>query len=172
VRRYEDRLAGFTLLHSHPFADDEVLKSNRQKSIELIQSGKKNIFVTQLFPKLFPPTFIANHPDVLEMVVKNGKKNSAEGVIAATKSMMNREDRTDILKLTRVPVQFLLGSEDTLLPTEKICDFIHLPTCAVVNILKGIGHMGMLEAPHLVAQALSDFYDFTLSASPSQALKP
>lgn len=155
---YSDRLAGFGLFHSHPFEDDDVRKTNRRRGIEMLEAGKKDLYVTQLFPGLFAPAFTEKHPDVLAKVTEEGKKQAKAGIIAALKAMMNRRDHQATLQQAGCPSLFLLGTEDTLVPLESAWKVTLLPKVAEVCVLPGVGHMGMLEEAAASAEALRSFY--------------
>lgn len=158
--RFPGRLAGFGLFHSHPFEDDDARKLNRQRGLEMLESGKKDLYVTQLFPNLFAPAFMEQHEAVLKQVTDQGKKQSAAGIIAALKAMMNRRDHQETLRRSACPVFFLLGTEDTLVPIGIAWKTALLPEVADVCALPGVGHMGMLEAPEASADAVKKFYQF------------
>ena len=51
--KYPERLAGISLVHSHPFADNEERKANRRRGIELLQNGKKEAYCKSTGPRTF-----------------------------------------------------------------------------------------------------------------------
>jgi pimeloyl-ACP methyl ester carboxylesterase len=163
--RRPERLAALVLFHSHPFEDNELRKEARRRGIETLQAGKKELYVTQLFPNLFPPEFVAKRPEVLEELIFNGKKQSTEAIIAALQAMLGRRDHQPTLQKIETPVLFLLGKEDTLVPLEQALTASLLPGLASVHVLPEVAHMGMWEAPEQSAQILRDFLRFVESLS-------
>ena len=62
-------------------------------------------------------------------------------------AMMQRPDRTHVLKNNKVPVLFVIGTEDIAAPLNDVLKQVHLPEIAYIYIIENIGHMSMLEAP-------------------------
>ena len=156
--RHGERLAGFGLFHAHPFADDETRKAARMRGIDMLRAGKRDMYVSQLFPNLFAPAFAQAHPEVVQRLITQGKKQPAEGIIAALQAMMSRPDHQETLKQTACPVLFLLGAADGLVPLESAWKAVMEPNIAQVEVLEGVGHMGMFEAGERVHEALKTFY--------------
>ena len=57
AEKYPQLLAGLSLFHSHPYADSDEKKANRQRSIEFVRDNGTVIFIKQLLPKLFSEKF-------------------------------------------------------------------------------------------------------------------
>ena len=51
-----------------------------------------------------------------------------------------------VLKKLNLPVLFVIGKEDSAIPYELSLKQTHLPDLADIQILEGVGHMGMIEA--------------------------
>ena len=153
-----ERLAGLGLFHSHPFPDNEERKLARLRGIEMLQSGKRDLYVAQLFPNLFSPAFAAARPEVVSALIATGKTQSAAGIAAALTAMMNRADQQSTLAEASCPVLFLLGEEDNLVPVAQAWQMAVLPASASVEIMPGVAHMGMFEAPEKSAEALRLFW--------------
>src|SRR5579872_6903916 len=60
------RLAGMSLVHSIPAADDEEKKKTRWRSIDIILKGGKEAFIRQMVPNLFSESFRQSNPQVVE----------------------------------------------------------------------------------------------------------
>jgi len=59
--------------------------------------------------------------------------------------MMQRADRTFVLRGSKVPVLFVLGSNDVAAPLNEVLKQVSLPNIAYIHILENTGHMGMWE---------------------------
>lgn len=158
AERWPDRVAGLCLFHSHPFADTEVQQQNRDRGMELLAMGRKDLYIGQLFPNLFSTDFKEQHADVVANRMSNGRTQSAEGITAALKSMRDRPDRSAVLRQLSCPVLFLIGQQDALIPYDKALSTTLLPTWAVVHLLEHVAHMGMLEDPDTTARLMVDYY--------------
>lgn len=159
---YSSYLRGFGIFHSHPFADSEEGKEQRQKSINFILKNGPIHYVKQLIPKLFPPGFITSKRYILDKMVFNASRYTSRGIIGGLIAMRNRPDRTEVLRRSKVPVLFVLGEKDSLLPFEKLLEQTYLPNISTVCIFPRIGHMGMVENPKKTGQAIRNFCNFCL----------
>lgn len=155
--RWPERLTGLGLFHSHPYADPPERREARLRGIEMLRSGKKDLYVAQLFPGLFAPAFAAARPDVVNALIVTGKKQTVEGIIAGLEGMMQRCDHQDTLQNLPCPVQFLLGAEDALVPLDTALHAATLPSQADVQVLPGVGHMAMFEAAAAAGKAVRAF---------------
>lgn len=163
AKAYPRYLAGLGLFHSHPYADKPEQTEARNRGIEMLRSGKKDLYVAQLFPKLFAPAFPEKHPDILEALISQGKQQATEGIIAALEGMIARPDHTNTLHEADYPVLFLLGEEDTLVPPAQGLSAATMPEIAEIHLLPQVGHMGMFEAPAETARICADFWQFCAS---------
>jgi len=163
--RKDTDLAGLSLFHSHPYADSDEKKGLRQKSIDFISRNGLEPYLKEFYQGLFPPAFIRERPYMLEQLRTWARTYPVEGVKNALNAMAGRRDHQDTLRHTRVPIQFLLGLEDPLLPGEKLLAQTHLPGTADIHLLQGIGHMGAQEAPDVCVRRIAKFASFCQSYS-------
>ena len=61
--------------------------------------------------------------------------------------MINRRNHEKTLKESKIPVQFILGKKDGLIPIETFIKQAMLPPVAQVKVFEEMGHMGMIEFP-------------------------
>jgi 3-oxoadipate enol-lactonase len=168
--KYPERLAGLSLVHSHPFADTEEQKANRRRGIELLQNGKKEAYVSQLVPGLFPESFRKILPEFVQTQLEQARRQSAEGIARALQGMIDRADHSALLSELTVPVQFVVGELDTLVPPALLLPLLAKPKVSDVQWLSDCGHMGLIENPQRVAEALTQFHGLcTLMAQPQKA---
>jgi homoserine acetyltransferase len=74
--------------------------------------------------------------------------------------MMQRPDRTHLLKTVHFPILFVLGKYDNAIPFQDGLKLAHMPEKAYIHILYQSGHMGMLEehdnSNHILKKFLSE----------------
>lgn len=157
-------LAGVGLIHSHPFADDETRVANRRRGIELLRSGKKDAYLSQLFPGLFDPAWAAAHPEVVSGLIDKARQYPTEAIIQALEGMIARNDHSDTLRKSPCPVLVVAGERDALIPYETALRAAALPPVCQVECIDGAAHMSMYESPERLAHIIKDFYAFCLSA--------
>ena len=158
MSRYPEHLAGVGLFHSHPYPDNPERIAIRRRGIEMLEQGKRDLYVSQLFPGLFASAFAAEHPDIVQALIAKGKEQEAKGIIAAIEAMISRPAYLLALEQATCPVQFILGAEDALIPMDNALRAAALPDICDLHIIPGIGHMGMWEAPEHCAALVREFY--------------
>lgn len=90
-------------------------------------------------------------------MIEQGKQFSAEALIAYYKAMINRPDRSTLLKQTSLPVLFFIGSEDKAVSPADALAQTALPKVCMVKLVPGIAHMGMLEATTTLNDTIAAF---------------
>lgn len=158
AEQWPERIVGLGLIHSHPFADQLGQKEQRLRGIEMIQNGKKDLYVSQLFPNLFTDFFKKQYPLVVERLVEKAKDQSAEGIIAALNAMMQRPDRTALLAQLPCPLLLLLGRHDTLIPFERVLAIADQAQQTDLHLLEEAAHMAMFETPETGLRLVENFY--------------
>lgn len=155
-----NRLKGLSMIHSTATADTEEKKQTRLKSIELIRKGGKEAFVKGMIPNLFSADFRERHPTVVKHLIERGIMLSSESMISFYNAMINRPDRTNILKDAAFPVQWVIGKEDQVVPVDSSLQQSRLANVNFVSLYANCGHMSMLEAPERLTNDLREFLVF------------
>lgn len=145
AQNYPSLLTGFGLFHSTAFADTEDKKATRRKGIEMIREYGPSEFIKNTIPNLYGSYTKEHASSIIEEHIKEAGYFSAESLIAYYEAMMQRPDRSSILKQNKIPVLFVLGKYDTTVPLEQGLQQTHLPHISYIHILEGSGHMGMRE---------------------------
>lgn len=154
---YHNMLTGFGLIHSTAYADNEEKKLNRQRGIEMMEQYGAHSFLKKTIPNLFSANFKQQHPEVVEDWVEKAGSFSTLACQQYYTAMMNRPDRTETLKNSKVPVLFIAGTEDTAVPLSDMLQQSGLPSVAYIQVLENTGHMGMLEATQKVNEYILEF---------------
>lgn len=163
AEHYAHKLQGLGLFHSHPFADTEEKKQNRAKSIGFMERWGSEAFVNELVPKLFAKAFFAKNPDFVAAYTAHACAFPQAGLIAATRAMIERPDRSAVLSTLKVPVLFIIGALDEAIPLELSNKQLDLSKNSSAYILE-VGHMGMFEEPQHTIDMLDIFLDEALMA--------
>ena len=153
AEKYPQLLKGFGLFHSSAFADDDDKKETRVKTITFIKEKGVPQYLKTSFPNLFADK---GHP-AIEKLIEAGKTISSETLIQYLQAMIKRPDRTNFLQSYKKPVLFIIGEKDAAVPLQTSLQQCHLPPIAFVNILKNVGHMGMVEAEIESGNAVLNF---------------
>lgn len=155
AQKYADKLKSFGLIHSTGYPDDEAAKANRDKGAENIRENGMEPFIKALVPKLFAPGHVSAMPDDVRLAKEIGFATKPTGAIQTLKAMRDREDRNEVLRSTKLPVLLVAGREDQIIPSEKT--FIINGQNVEQVMLGHSGHMGMLEEPNALTEAIVRF---------------
>lgn len=159
AEKHPERLSSFGLFHSSAYADDEEKKKSRLKSISFIQDHGSRKFLEESIPKLFSERFKKEQPDKVNEIIDRYAHFQPEVLIQYTRAMMNRPDRTTILKDWKQPILMIIGEEDNAVPLTHSLQQSHLPKLCYIHIAKDTGHMGMLEDSVSCNKIIQSFLD-------------
>lgn len=157
AEKYMERLKAFGLFHSSAFADTEEKKATRKKGIEFIKENGGAAFLKTATPNLFSEKTKIKNPELVKQTVDTLPHFSDESLIAYYEAMMQRKDRTQVLKESKVPVLFIIGKYDTAVSYEDAFRQSSMPESSYIHILENSGHLGMLEETENSNSILSEF---------------
>lgn len=155
AKQFPQYLQGLSLFHSHPFADDEMKKKARSISAKSVETGDKKEYVQRLITSLFAANY--QNESLLNKMIVRASKYPTAGLANGQRAMRDRHDNRPVLKEINVPVQFIVGTEDSAVPEQYSKEQTHLPKIADIQILQGIGHMGMFESHKKTKNILKAF---------------
>ncbi len=157
AEKYASMLEAFGLIHSTASADSEEKKKTREKGIAFIEQYGAYAFLKTSIPGLFGEHFTKEHPEKVEALIDAAAQFTKEALIQYYRAMINRPNRTAVLKDSRLPVLFIAGTEDKAVLLADVLSQTHLPQRSVINILQGAGHMGIWEDAEAVNRWISEF---------------
>lgn len=143
--RYGHRLNGLGLFHSSAFADSEEKKATRKKGIQFIEDHGDVKFLEQATANLFSDVTKLEKPALIRDFIGTFTNFQGGALVHYYEAMMQRPDRTHILKSHPGAVLFIMGESDTAVPLKDGLKQCHLPRLSYVHILRNSGHLGMVE---------------------------
>jgi len=154
AKKQQRYLKGFGLLHSTAAADNDERKQKREQAITLINKNGAEIYTKNFIPPLFAAS--SSKELILERQMANAHL-SALSLTSCLLSMKNREESNVFIAKTELPIAFIIGKLDALIPEKDM-----LAQAATVNVshityLEHSAHMGMLEEPDKVCEGVSKF---------------
>lgn len=156
AEKYPETLQGFGLFHSQASADTAESKTNRDRTIQLIENDRMG-FIQMFIPDLFAPANRIKLNPAIQKLKNQAIETPKAGIIAALRGMKERPDRTSVLENTKHAVLFILGQEDTRIPLDSVIKQAFLPNKSEVQILKGVGHMGYIEDEKYTLNTIKHF---------------
>ena len=154
---YPERLDGVVLLSSSPFPDDETKRENRRREIALVRAGKKDVLAHVAPETGFAEANRVRLKKYIDDLVEQVHITEDEGIVALLEGMIERPDRNEMLRASRVPQLFILGKHDNYIPLEAAERIVAANPQAQVVWLENSGHMGFIEEPRKTADAILDF---------------
>lgn len=142
--KFIHKLESFCLFHSSPKADTDEKKVNRKREIEFIKQGKKELICKANIPNTFANNNQKKFAHEVERVTKIACNTSEKGIIAALEAMMNRPDRSHVIKKLDMPKVSMMGKLDNFIPF-KLAGEIAKENNLTPFILQTSGHMGFIE---------------------------
>jgi len=153
---YPASLLALGLFHSSATADSEAKKTDRQRAIDLVMRNTDS-FIAAAVPGLFAEGSKARLEEEIASLTARVQTFPSQGIVANLRGMMQRPDRTAVLYALDIPTLFIHGSEDPVIPTDAIRAQAAKVSDGTFVELKGVGHMGYLEAPDLCRNAIRTF---------------
>jgi pimeloyl-ACP methyl ester carboxylesterase len=154
AEKYPEMLSSIALVHSSAFADSEEKKANRLKSIEFVKKNGAYEFLKAVIFDLFTETWATANQEMVDLQIEKSKNFTDEAIIAYYHAMINRPDRTHVLKSFPKPILFIIGEHDKAVPFEQSMQQCYLPNISYITILRNSAHMGMFEDPDKLNHAL------------------
>lgn len=158
AEKYMDMVRGLCLFHSSAFADTDEGRVNRQRAIEVIRQNHAG-FISSFIPDLFAPQSRTRLKNEIQNLVEMARGMSKQAIIASQLGMLERPDRSHILKEAPVPVLIIAGKLDSRVPWEKVLAQISLPNDCIALLMGDVAHMGYLEAREKTFYALKTYFD-------------
>jgi len=144
AEKYPNMTAGLVLFHSTAYADDDARKAQRKETIENLGTNGAAPFIEKTLPKMVAPGFPA---DKLQPYIDLYKNLPADALAAGMTAIMNRPDRTHVLREAQFPVLLVLGEEDQVVPFDKTIELSDLSHQISVAPIERAGHLSMVEQP-------------------------
>jgi pimeloyl-ACP methyl ester carboxylesterase len=145
AEKHPELLNGFGLFHSTAYADAEERKEGRRKTIKSIEEKGVEEWVRTSLPNLFSAVTKKDNPEMIDEQMANARNFSPEAIVNYQTAMMKRPDRTDVLKKATVPVLFILGKYDTVVPLKDGIEQCSLADLNYIHVLENAGHVGVME---------------------------
>lgn len=157
AEEYPQHLHALGLFHSTAYPDSEEKKETRRKGIAFIKKHGAFEFLKTATPNLFSPVSREKDADFIIQYIETLSNFSATALVSYYEAMIQRPDRSHVLKTKGLPVLFIMGKYDTAVPPEDGLKLCRLPEISYIHILRLSGHMGMLEEVEKINFILEQF---------------
>ncbi len=149
AKNYSDRLAGLALVTSQAAADLPERKQGRYQLADLVEQQGAGAVVEASLMKYSP------NARILEVTRSLMLRTDPKTISASLRGMAEREDMREYLAEIDVPALVIAGEVDELIAARGSEEMARMLPQGQLVIVPGGGHMAMLEAPDIVADALA-----------------
>jgi pimeloyl-ACP methyl ester carboxylesterase len=157
AEQFPEKIVALSLLHSTAYADSAERIQKRKQAIDFIEREGAAAFLRISLPGLFAPTFREQGKAAIDALLTSMKQVSGTTLIQYYRAMMQRPDRSNLLKAAPYPVMFIIGQEDEIVQPADTLQLADITANAYIHVLDNVGHMSMLEAPESFASLLITF---------------
>ena len=151
ARDFGGRVLGLGLISSQPLADSADRRTSRfQEAEHVLAQGVKDT-AEGMSGRLTADAALQGK--LKELILRQ----RPEGLAGALRAMAERSDMTSLITEFKFPLVIVHGLADELIPIEQAQNVkAAMPNAHLTQIIN-VGHMPMMEAPNLTAEALRVF---------------
>lgn len=154
---FPEKLTGYSLFHSHPFADTPEILIKRGKEIKLVDAGLRDTFCQDNITGMYATINTGKFGESLQRSKRIAESVSSAGIKAVLRGMMKRPSRLNVMENGNIPCLWILGERDNYINCNEIQTRVRLPHNSVLTILPGSGHMGFIEEEEKSMEAIESF---------------
>ena len=156
AEQHLNRIGSITLLNSNCNDDPPQKKGDRIRTIRLIELSPE-LFVNEAINNLFTSENFKKFTQEILQLKNAALKIADTGAAPALRGMAERKDMTVVLAELKIPILFLAGKHDNIIPINSVKNNAK-KTGAQLHILEHTNHMAFLEEQHETLQALCSFW--------------
>ncbi len=156
LQQYPDATEGLILSDTRSIADSEQAKKDREKLAQDVLYHGTTKFVSDFMTKALSPQ--ADN-DTRVFLLSILQQQAATGVASALRGMALREDTSDVLKATDIPVLIITGDQDAVISPEESRNMHALAQNSKLVEIPHAGHLSNLEQPDLWNKAVMDTFN-------------
>jgi pimeloyl-ACP methyl ester carboxylesterase len=162
AEKYPQNLTGFCLFHSTSTADSEAKKIERERAIRLVKKSPVK-YTNALIANLLAVANVRYFKAEIAWLKRMAAKTKPQGIIACLEGMKIRKNRENVLRYSQVPVLFIAGQRDNVIPLEVSEKQKDLAADQRYVALEKCGHMGFLEQKEIALKKLRAFCSHTFT---------
>jgi pimeloyl-ACP methyl ester carboxylesterase len=157
LENYPDYVERMMLLNTHPFEDTNQKIAIRNRIIRLLKKEKKDFLLGQLLAELISPTDEERFSKIRESSLDIISCQSILSLIATTRGLKIRPDRSSLLRDPEVPIKWVLGQSDQQMDADNIIRKVRKFSIIEPELIEG-EHMSFLEDPYNVFRIAHNFF--------------
>jgi pimeloyl-ACP methyl ester carboxylesterase len=136
------KIDNIVLLHSHPWADKEKKKGDRNRVAKIVNYNKM-LFLNEAIPSLYHQP--EKYETIINHLIEEAYKMSEDAIVQTLFAMRDREEKTNVLKDLGKRIHIIQGEFDQLINAKEMEEALG-DTGNNFHLIENIGHMGHDEA--------------------------
>lgn len=152
-RLYPELIDKLVLLHSTPDGDTPEKRSNREREIEIIKTGRKELLSSINPGKGFAKENREKFSDAIKELELQVMLTEDEGIVALLNGMMEREDGNSLIDSNTM---MIFGCKDEYMPLDYCRSLAEKHPEAKVLWLENSGHNGHVEEKDKFIQFINE----------------
>lgn len=157
LKRHPKRVQSLVMLHSTPYADAQPKREQRQREIDIIISGKRDLLAATAPIHGFAEQNRRRLSSDIAALSERIQMFDEDGIIALLRGLASREDMSTLLAESAVSQLFIFGRKDEYITEQVAQKIIEEQPQAKVVWLEESGHMGFIEEPEKCAEVILNF---------------
>ncbi len=155
LEKYPVNVSGLILSDTQSVADSEESKIKRESTaVDVLAHG-----ANQLINGFLPKALSVDANDQTQQFLRNILESQSSNAIAsALRGMALREDTTNILSSTQIPVLIITGDKDTLITPQQSQAMHRVAKQSALIEIANAAHLSSLEKPNEWNQAVTNFF--------------
>ena len=156
LRRENGRATRAVLISTDPLAEPPATAAAREARMVAAKAGRLKEVVGQEYPDgcLAPSEWKAE----IAALLRDMALTLGEGAfLRQSRALQRRPDQQKTLRRAKMPLLFLAGAEDTLVPVRRQDFAAQLAPFGRLQVIEGAGHLPTLEQPEAVTAAIEAF---------------
>lgn len=142
IELYPSEISQIILLNSTTVADSATRLENRRRALQLIPKNPES-FIAMAIRNLFAPSNRQKFETQIDLLKDEALTFPLEGILAAVRGMMQRPDRSNILKNFKGTKLIITATDDPIVPISEIKE-VAIFTNSELKKVPG-GHMSLTE---------------------------
>lgn len=154
-------------LACNPFPDAAGNRANRETTRDRILAGDAAGWLDEHWAAMSTATRETIKTQVASMATR-----MTDHITAQTQLALSRPGAAEHLVAAQLPLVFVTGGQDRLTPPDPLRPIAQACPNASFNVLNGLGHFALLEAPDRVALAIREGLDAVSAPNTSTKVTP
>lgn len=155
LKKYPQSVEAIILSDTQAIADSADMRTSKEGQAKDILKNGSSSYIPKFMPLALSPDASPETVAYLEGIFK---EQSAHGMSASLLGIAHRDDNTDVLSKTNLPVLIITGDRDTLILPEQSQNMHELAKNSRLVEINNAGHLSSLEKPQVWNQAVLDMF--------------